>query len=190
MPPVALLALLLAGWQLVQQKDDVAYYFSARDPILLGVEGNYLFDRAVSNRYATLHGAPTVRAPYAVEGEKTVVFVGVQGSPLIVKRAALPSEAWTPGSTPPPPDPRSFTVSGRLLSRADAYRYADAFEKHDSYGELKPKWILIEGARPGGDVAAIGWFGLVLAFAGVNVWLLMRGLLAMLNARKKTSTPT
>lgn len=185
MPPVAALALVLAGWVLSIQRADVEYFFSPRDPILLGVEGAYQFDRAVSNRFATLHGAPTIRGAYGVDGDQHFVVVGVQGSVLLVKRNALPTEEWRPGTTPPPPDQRSFTASGRLLSRADAFRWEDAFSKHDSYGEVKAKWLLIEGARPGTDVLAITWFGLLIAFSGINVWLLVRGVGAMLAARRK-----
>ena len=43
------------------QREDVAYFFSSRDPILLGIEGDYRFDRAIENRYVQLHGAPTIR---------------------------------------------------------------------------------------------------------------------------------
>jgi hypothetical protein len=187
MPPVAALALVIAGWVIWLQYDDVAYFFSSREPISLGVEGAYRFDQAQSNRYAQLHGEPTVRGAYGVEGSQHFVVIGVQNTPLLVKRNALPTEEWKPGTTPPPPDKRSFTASGRLLSRADASRWSDAFEKHESYGEINPKWLLIEGARPGSDLGAMGWFGLVIAFAAINLWLLIRGVLAMLAARRPTA---
>lgn len=185
MPPVAALALVIAGWVLWTQHEDVAYFFSSRDPISLGVEGMYRFDQASSNQYAQLHGAPTIRGAYGIEGDQHFVIVGVQNTPLLVKRKALPTEEWKLGTTPPPPDQRSFTASGRLLSRASASRWEDAFAKHESFGELKPKWLLVEGARPGGDFAAMGWFGLVIAFALVNLWLLARGVIAMIAARRK-----
>ena len=184
MPPVAALALVIAGWVIWLQHEEVAYFFSGREPISLGVEGGYRFDLAVNNRYAQLHGAPTIRGAYGVEGDQHFVVIGVQNTPLLLKRNALPTEEWKPGTTPPPPDQRSFTASGRLLSRAAASRWEDAFAKHESFGELKPKWLLVEGARPGGDSAAIGWFGLVVGFALVNAWLLVRGVLAMVAARK------
>lgn len=185
MPPVAALALMIAGWVLWTQHEDVAYFFSDREPISLGVEGSYRFDQAVSNRYVQLHGAPTVRGAYGVDGSQQFVIIGVANTPLLVKRKALATEEWKPGTTPPPPDQRSFTAAGRLLSRGSASRWEDAFVKHESFGELKPKWLLVEGARPGGDFAAIGWFGLVLAFALVNVWLLVRGVAAMIAGLKK-----
>ncbi len=180
MPPVALLALVGAVAMLVLQREDLAYYFSERAPLSLGAEGDYHFDRALSNRYAEVHGVPSLRAAYGIDrSDEHFVIVGVQNSPLLVKRRALPTEEWRPGTTPPPPDQRPFTAQGRLLSRADAGRFGDAFVKHEAYGELHPQWLLIEGARPGGDLMAITWFGVLLAFAGVNAWLLVRGVLAL-----------
>lgn len=185
MPPVAALALVIAGWVIWLQADDVAYFFSSKEPISLGVEGAYRFDQAHSNAYAQLHGAPTIRGAYGLNGSQQFVVIGVQNTPLLVKRNALPTEEWKPGRTPPPPDQRSFTAAGRLLSRADASRWEDAFAKHESFGELQPKWLLVEGARPGGDFGAMGWFGLVIAFAAINLWLLLRGVAAMIAARRK-----
>ena len=186
LPPVAFLSVVIACWVMWTQREDVSYFFSSRDPFGLGVEGSYRFDRAVSNTYVQLHGAPTIRAAYGLDGVEHFVVVGVQETPLLVKRKALPTEEWKPGSTPPPPDQRSFTASGRLLSRAAANRWEDAFAKHETYGQVQPKWMLIEGARPGGDFAAMGWFGVVLAFALVNLWLLARGVIAFVAARRKS----
>ncbi len=180
MPPVAALALIITGWVMWTQRADVSYFFSSRDPIQLGVEGAYRFDQAATNRYAQLHGAPALRGAYGLDGDQQFVVIGVQNTPLLVKRKALPTEEWKPGTTPPAPDQRSFTAAGLLLSREQASRWEDAFAKHEGFGELKPKWILIEGARPGSDFAAIGWFGLVVAFAVVNAWLLVRGVGASL----------
>lgn len=185
MPPVAALALAIAAWVLWIQHDEVSYFLSPREPISLGVEGDYRFDRAADNRYAQLHGTPAIRGAYGVDGSQHFVVIGVQNTPLLVKRNALPTEDWKPGTTPPPPDQRSFTASGRLLSRGSATRWNDAFAKHDAYGELKPKWLLIEGAQPGADLGAMAWFGLVVAFAMINLWLLLRGVIAIVAARRK-----
>ena len=48
--------------------------------------------------------------------------------------------------------------------------------------EIHAQWLLVEGARPGNDFTTMTWVGLLLAFSGVNLWLLVRGLLAMLRA--------
>jgi hypothetical protein len=74
-------------------------------------------------------------------------------------------------------------VRGRLTGREAPGKWADAFVQHDGYGEVKAKWMLIEGERPGTDVRAMGWFGVLFAFAGVNLWLLLRGLLALTQRR-------
>ncbi len=184
MPPVAALALVIAGCVIWLEHEDIAYFFSARDPISLGVEGEYQFNRASSNRFVQLHGSPTIRGAYGSEGDQRFVVIGVQNTPLLVKRRVLPTEDWKPGSTPPAPDQRSFTASGRLLSRAAASRWEDAFEKHQSFGEIKPTWLLVEGARPGGDLGSMGWFGLMIAFALVNLWLLVRGVIVIVARRK------
>ena len=189
LPPVAAVALVIAGWLGWTQRDDVAYFFSSRDPIGLGVEGAYRFDRAVSNRHVQLHGAPSIRGAYGLEGDQHFVVIGVQNTPLLVKRKALPTEEWKPGTTPPAPDGRSFTATGRLLSRAAASRWEDAFAKHDSFGEMSPKWLLLEGEHPGSDFTAVGVFGLVLAFALINLWLLVRGVIAMIGPRSKVRSP-
>lgn len=179
MPPVAALALVIASWVIWNQRADVEYFFSSRDPITLGIEGEYHFEKGLNNRYALLHGGPTVRAAYGVEGNTHFVVIGVQNTPLLVKRNALPTEDWKVGTTPPPPDQRFFTAAGRLLTREGARRWEDAFVKHESFGDLKPKWLLVEGARPGADLATMGWLGLVLAFGLVNFWLLLRGVVAL-----------
>ena len=188
MPPVAVLALVGAVLLLLMERENVEYFFSSRDPLSLGAEGDYHFDRALSNRYAEVHGTPTLRGAYGVEGsDQHVVVVGLQNTALLVKRNALPTEQWKVGTTPPHPDQRPFTAQGRLLSRDEAianHRASDAFAKFDEYGEIKPKWLLLEGARPGHDFKAMAWFGVLLAFAGVNLWLLIRGVLAMLSRRR------
>jgi hypothetical protein len=179
-PPVAAAALAGAIALLWMQKLDATYFISSREPITLGAEGDYHFDRAVSNRYAQIRGVPTLRGAYGLEGEKTFVVVGLRDTPLLVKRPTLDTERWKPGTTPGQPDQRPFSVRGRLLSREDAVEtYKDGFEKLEQMGEVKPKWILIESDRPGTDVKAAAWLGGIAAFAAVNFWLLLRGLLSL-----------
>lgn len=178
-PPVAAIALIGSLAMIYFQRDDLAYYFAPRTPISLGVEGDYHLDRAVTNRLAEIHGTPTLRGAYGIEHtDDPFVVVGLQNTPLLVKRRALSTEEWKPGTTPPPPDQRPFAAQGRLLSRDDATCCGDGFTKHDGYGEIHPQWLLIEGARPGGDLVAISWFGLLVLLTVVNLWLLTRGVLA------------
>jgi hypothetical protein len=180
MPPVAALALCAAVGLLWMQYDEVSYFFSSREPLSLGLEGDYHLERALPNRYAEIHGTPTIRGAYGIDrSDQHFVVVGLQNSPVLVKRRALPSEDWRPGTTPPQPDQRPFAAQGRLIARGAASRWSDAFTKHDEYGEVKAHWLLLEGARPGGDFAAMAWIGVLFAFAGVNLWLLLRGVLAL-----------
>jgi hypothetical protein len=179
-PFVAAFALALCGGLLYMQWRDASYFFSSRDPIQLGAEGDYRFGDARDNRYVEIHGVPTSRGAFGVDGKETVVAVGVRDTPLMVWRRALKSEEWAPGNKPPPPNQQSFAVRGRLLARATAPdKFSDAFTKLDGFGEISPKWVLVESSRPGGDFGTAAWTTLLMALAGFNAWLLARGLAAM-----------
>lgn len=184
MPPVAGLALLGALLLLWMQKREVDYFGSDRTPIDLGVEGDYHFEKLLTNRYAQLHGQPTLRGVYGSEGGEQWVIVGLEGTPVLVKRPVLPTEKWKEGGTPPQPDQRSFAVRGRLLARADAGRLTPAFEKMEELGELKPQWIVVEGAQPGRDFGSMAWFGGLAAFALLNGWLFVRGTMGLFQRRR------
>src|SRR4051812_21422288 len=102
-PPVAVLAIVGVVVLLVPELRSASYFFSERQPINLGAEGDYHFDRAVSNRFAEVHGTPTLRGAYGIErGDRHIVVIGVQNTQLLVKRNALSTEDWKVGSTPPP----------------------------------------------------------------------------------------
>ncbi len=184
MPPVAALAFLGALYLLWMQKREVDYFGSERTAIDLGAEGDYHFDRLLSNRYAQIHGLPTNRGVYGTEGGEQWVIVGLRETQLLVKRPTLPNEKWKEGGPPPQPDQRPFAVRGRLLARADAGKLGPAFDKMEELGELKPKWIIVEGVRPGGDFGAMAWFGGLAAFAVLTGWLFVRGLLSMVQRRR------
>ncbi|MFT3842583.1 MAG: hypothetical protein QM723_36675 [Myxococcaceae bacterium] len=185
MPPVAALALAGSVWMLSMQSRETDYFRSDPTAIDLGAEGDYHFDRLVSNRYAQIHGLPTLRGVYGGDAKSPWVVVGLQQTQILVKRPTLPTEVWKDGSPPPPPDPRPFAVRGRLRAREDAGKLTPAFEKMEQLGELKPKWIIEEGAKPGADFAAMGWFGGLLAFAALNAWLLIRGTMAVIERLRK-----
>jgi hypothetical protein len=76
-------------------------------------------------------------------------------------------------------------VRGRLLAREDAETYQEGFEKLEAMGEVKPKWILLESDRPGTDFKTAAWVGLLAAFAALNFWFLVRGLIAALDRGPK-----
>jgi hypothetical protein len=185
MPPVAALALVAAVLLLVLQRHNAAYFFSSKEPLTLGAEGAYALDRLISNRYVQVRGVPTLRAAYGSQRGVTVVAVGLQQTPLMVWRPTLPTEAWDGKGTPPRPDQRPFQVRGRLISRAEAGgTYAEAFAQLESFGEVSPQWVIVESARPGGDLGGMALVTALLAFAGINGWLLARGVLARLRARR------
>lgn len=169
----------MAGVLLWQLRGDLAYHFSPKEPLFLGAEGAYQFGLLASNRYAQVHGTPSSRGAYSVEDGTTYVVVGLTGTPLLVRRRAMPHEAWTPGTRPPRPDQTPFAVRGRLVSRADAGRYEEAFRVLESSTELSPGgglWLLIEGERPGEDPATALWLFGLGAFAAVNLWFAFRAL--------------
>jgi hypothetical protein len=177
--PVALVAIVLASGLLWMQRNDVRYFFSSRAPLSLGAEGEYRFDHLQSNRYAEIHGTPTLRGAYSVERGTTYVVIGLRHTPILVRRAALPGEEWT-GPTPPHPDQRPFAVRGRLLSQEDAKRYQDGFVKLLSMGETKPLdgklWILIEGEAPMRDLPTFFWMVGLALFALVNLYFIAQSI--------------
>jgi len=181
-PWVAVVAILGGALLLGLNAQETAYFFSPREPLVLGTEGDYRFGQLASNRYAQLHGVPTLRGVYAREGDEVFVIVGLRDTPVLVRRHALPTEEWKPGQVPPQPDQRSFRVGGRLLSEADAPRFRDAFAKLKEWGEVRPQdgklWLLDEGRRPGEDRGILVVDGLLLTFMAVNAYLLVRGLRA------------
>jgi hypothetical protein len=179
-PHVALVAIVVGVALLAMQRHELAYFFSPREPLSLGVEGDYRLEGLESNRYAQVHGIPTVRGAYERDGEQAYVVVGLRESPFLVRRATLPTERWTPGRTPPQPDQRPFAVRGRLLAEEDAPRWRHAFAMLREMGEVQPRggklWLLVEGERPGEGYGQLWVAGLLLTFIAANVYLLVRGL--------------
>ncbi|MBL8933063.1 MAG: hypothetical protein JNM69_00830 [Archangium sp.] len=176
-PVVAIVALAFSLYLIWGQRSDLEYQFTApKEPIDLGAEGGYRFDLAQSNRYVMVHGSPSPRGWFFIERNTTVVVVGILDTPIILRRPTLPSEKWTPGEPPPRPDPRPFTVKGRLLSREEApVRYADAFTEYEKWLGTPAKWILLQEDKPGGDLGGQAWVAVLGLFAALNFWLLIRG---------------
>ncbi len=177
LPPVAALAfvaaLTLAWWM----KEDAAYFFSSRTPIELGAEGDYHLDRALSNRYAQVHGIPTARGWYVQEKDGSFVVLGLNDTNLLVKRVSFEDEnRRLPDGKRPQPRQNPFFARGRLLSRDDAEKYQDVFREHEAWSGASAKWLLMAEEPPGKDFGAISMFAFVLLFAAVNAWLFVRGL--------------
>ncbi|MEW5738328.1 MAG: hypothetical protein AB1938_05345 [Myxococcota bacterium] len=177
LPPVAAIALVgslfLLGWM----RSDFAYYFSSREPIELGAEGDYHLERALSNRYAQLHGVPSARGWYVDEADGSFVIVGVNDTPLLVRRVTFPDEARDPTGKRPQPRQNPFFARGRLLSREDASRYADVFSQYEAWSGTKASWLLLAEQPPGGDRSVLLYGSFLGVFALVNAWLLVRGLM-------------
>ena len=182
--PTALLAIVLAlgmaAWHRLDR--ELAYFFSPKEPITLGSEGDYHFDLLRSNRYAQIHGIPTTIGTFSRHGSTVRVTVGLQGTPVLVHRATLPTEDWPENRPPSPVDQRPFGIRGRLVMEDDAPLFREAFDRlgqldsvtrHD--GKL---WLLLEGERPRGDAGTLLIFGLLFAFVMLNVWLGVRDLAA------------
>ncbi len=177
---MALTGMITSIIVLALERKDVAYFFAPRSPIDLGSEGEYRLERLTSNRYAQLHGVPSLRGAYWREGNATFVLVGVSGTPILVRRRSLAGEDWVAGSTPPQPNQSPFAVRGRLLSTQDGSRYRDGFAKLAAMGEMKAGpdalWILIEGERPASNLGALmTGTGLALFFL-INAWLFWRAI--------------
>ena len=185
--PVAVLCLAGALYLLAREAPDVSYFFARRDPVTLGSEGSYHFDQLRPNVFAQVHGVPLGTAFYGVERGARIVLVPLQDTPLLVRRPVLPTEDWVPGKRPPPPDPRPFGVRGRLLPLEDVPGYRDAGAQLQAVQGLRPVdgrlWVLREGERPGEDRSPIIIALVLLAFAGLNAVLAVRGAQAILQAR-------
>ncbi len=178
--PVALMAIGVSATLLVLDRKDTAYFFAPRSPIDLGSEGQYRPERLQSNRYAQLHGMPTLRGAYWRDRDSTFVVVGVLGTPILVRRRALAGEDWKAGSTPPQPNQRPFAVRGRLLSANDGPQYRDAFATFAAMGEMpagaEGLWLLLEGERPGSKIRALLTSVALVLFLLVNAAILWQAI--------------
>ncbi|MGQ0506450.1 MAG: hypothetical protein ACT4TC_14150 [Myxococcaceae bacterium] len=178
-PELALVAMLVSGGLLWMQRLDVAYLFSSSTPIVIGRVGEYDFSRLASNRYAQIQGVPTVRGTYFQDASRIGVVVGLRDTPVLVARPALDGEEWKKGTVPAQPDQRPFTVGGRLLSQTDSIRFKEAFPLHAQFGEISPKWVLIEGEQPGRSLGTYLSSGLLTLLLLANAYFMARGLLLL-----------
>jgi hypothetical protein len=178
--PVALVCLAGALYLFSRELPDVVYALSPPEPLTLGREGDYRFGELRSNRYAQVHGTPTPAAFWGKERGGPFLVVGLQDTPLLVRRKPLPGETWTAGRPPPPPLQTPFAVRGRLLAEGQAPAYRDAFARARQLSGLRPRdgsmWIVLEGERPREDWGAVFTAVLLALFAAFNAWLAARAL--------------
>ena len=121
-----------------------------------------------------------MRGAYLRETRGTFVLIGIQGTPIAVRRGALAGEEWRSGATPPQPNQTPFSVGGRLLSAQDGPAYQQALTMLASFGELpsgpSDLWILIEGDRPSSKLFACLTSAATFLFLLANGALLWRGI--------------
>jgi hypothetical protein len=176
LPPVAAIALCGALFLMWWMRTDVTYFFSPRQAIELGAEGDYHPERAAPNRYAQLHGVPSERGWYTQEKDGDFVVVGIDDLPVLVRRPTFADEKLGPGGKRPAPRPNPLFVKGRLLSREQASKYAEVFSQFERWSGRSPGWILLAEQPPGRDLGGVAMFGFLSLFAAVNAWLFARGL--------------
>ena len=178
--PVAVVCCLGALYLLYRELPDAAYALSAPTALTLGREGEYRFEALANNRYVQVHGTPTLSAFWGKDSQGPFLVLGLQDTPLLVRRAPLPGETWLEGRPPPPPLQASFAVRGRLLDEAHAPAYREAFQRGRQLSGLLPRdgklWIVLEGERPREDFGAVFTAVLLLLFAGLNGWLALKAL--------------
>ncbi|HZA13279.1 MAG TPA: hypothetical protein VE618_02230 [Myxococcaceae bacterium] len=187
--PAALAGLTLACGLLWVERADLAYLISPRDPISLGDESGYDFERLTSNRFAEIHGIPTAGGAYSRDGDRIHVVVGLRNTPVLLRREALPTEDWVPRRPPPAPDPRPLGARGRLLAEEDAPRYQSAFEMlgRELTAKDGQRWILLDGERPGADAGTALLGAALLGFAILNIWWLVRDVTRRVQTRRSVT---
>jgi len=163
--PVAVVCCLGALYLLYRELPDAAYALSAPTALTLGREGEYRFEALANNRYVQVHGTPTLSAFWGKDSQGPFLVLGLQDTPLLVRRAPLQA---------------SFAVRGRLLDEAHAPAYSEAFQRGRQLSGLLPRdgklWIVLEGERPREDFGAVFTAVLLLLFAGLNGWLALKAL--------------
>jgi hypothetical protein len=176
--PVALVCCLGALYLLWGQLPDVRYALTPAIPVTLGREGEYRWELLASGRYVQLHGMPTATAFWGRDRQGTFLVVGLQDTPVLVRRAPQPGETWLPGKLPPAPLQTPFAVRGRLLGEGEAPEYREAFARARTLPGVLPRegrlWLVVEGERPGEDRGALLVAALLAAFAALNGWLAIR----------------
>lgn len=187
-PLMALMAMAVVGFLLWQDRLDLAYLFAPRTPVTLGEEGTYPREGLTPNRYVQLHGRPTTNASFGEVDGRTVVMVGIEGSPFVLRRSPLPGETWRPGEVPPTPNPAAFSVRGRLLREDQDTRFSQGYEALRSSPQLHPidgvLYGIVESDRPGSDRGTAAWAALLVTVLFLNLWLLVRGIEVRLRRRR------
>jgi len=161
-PVFSFVILAVAAWLLGSFWPDVAYFFSAREPIDLGGPGAYHLDRAQENRLVQARGdlVDAVAVRDARSGaERTVGRLA--GTNLLVDR---------PGRGGPP------VFEGRLLPVAARDPYGEAARLIADRGvSLGEGWrVLRDGDRPRRGWLPVLGAAMLAALIVLNAWSLLR----------------
>lgn len=164
-PAWAVPALLLCGWLLWDSWPEVAFFFSAKEPIDLGAHGSYQLDRARANRLVRISGATSASVGITdarAKEERTVI--GIRGVNLAVDR---------PGSRA-----ATLVFEGRLLPAARTGDYGEAIAALRARGWEAGGRVLVlrDGERPGTRWPPVAWSAVLLLLAAVNARALWKSL--------------
>ncbi len=164
-PILAAVALAVSGWLLAVLWPDVAYFFSAGDPIDLGGPGAYRLEAARENRLAQIRGEllDTVSVTETRTGAARTVG-RLAGTNLIVDR---------PGRAGPP------LFEGRLLPAAARADYGEVIAAMRSRGaHVGDRFLVLrDGERPRKRWPPVAGTAILLLVVAVNVRALLRHLL-------------
>lgn len=164
-PVIALLALAVAGWLLVDLWPEVSFFLSSTEPIDLGGPGAYHLDRARENRLVQVRGEleKAVAATEARTGEARTIGI-VVGTNLVVDR---------PGRGGPP------VFEGRLLPASARDEYAAAVKVMREKGAMPgDRWLVLrDGERPRHRWLPVLGAALLVALVVLNLGALLRALI-------------
>lgn len=161
----------LASWMLA---DELAYFFSSRQPVELGRAEEMQVAALGHNRYVRITGIARdmcIRADVLGDSVRFLFLMGSQmGARILIEAPALEQEGCQ-GAV-------QGEFRGRLLNlaRTDRYDavlayYRENFPVAPAQG---PVYMLQQGRRPGDGWIYPAVLGLLLALAGVNFALLLR----------------
>jgi hypothetical protein len=184
-PFVAGFAILATLFFMFQLRNDLSYFLSEVTPIELGAEGNYFENSAQNNRYAQVHGIPSLKGWYVDEKAGPFVIVGISDSPFLLRRKRFADETIGYDGKPRQPKQNPFFAKGRLVSREEASRYAAVFTQYETWSGTKAKFILLAEESPREDRGVFLSFILLTVFGLVNLWLLLKSV--SLSKQKNTA---
>ncbi len=171
--PISILALLACAVLLWWMRLSIAYIWTPQTAIDLGDPSAYHLERAVENRFARIAGRPSARGWYTSETLGEFTIVGLQGAPVLVRRATTIDEKRIgQGAVRAAPRAGLFEAQGRLLSRAQAGRYADIFPSYGASTNATVEWLLLDGDRPGPNARTLGAASVLGILALLNLWVI------------------